>query len=150
MNIATRFQSMSRQVQILIALTAVLAIGGIVTSLSLAADGEAFGYTRIALGILGVVGVALMLIGKDNGKTGLTVILVWAAIQTIFIADAPDGNYTRQLIDGLAGGSSSTTVNGEVTQFSAIGINLVGLGMLLFAYASRAKLPRLQTATTPS
>lgn len=150
MNIATRFQSMSRQVQVLIALTAVLAIGGIVTSLSLAAEGEAFGYTRIALGIIGVAGVVLMLAGRDNDKLGLTVILVWAAIQTVYFAEAPDGNYTRQLIDGLAGGSSSTTINGEVTQFSAIGINLVGLGMLLFAYATRSKLPRLQTATIPS
>lgn len=142
MDINTRFGSMGTKLQVLVALTAILAIGGIVVGFPAAMDGETYGYTRIALGALGVAGAALVLFGKDFGKTGLMVILAWAAIQTVYYANVQDGNYTRQLFDAFVGASSSTTINGEVTEYSAVGINLVGLAMLIFAYVCREQSTR--------
>lgn len=142
MDLGNRMDAMGKQLNALVLLTAVLSIGGIVTSVAPALDGEVYGYTRIALGILGIAAAAVLLFGNDHGKTGLTLVMAWAAIQSIYYASEPDGNLTRQLIDGLMGGSNSTTINGEVTSFSAIGINLVGLGMLIFAYACRSQITR--------
>lgn len=148
MNVAERIDQMGKQLLALVIVTAVLSVGGIVMSLGLAADGEAFGYTRIALGLVGLVGAVLILVGNDYGKMGLTVVLAWAAVQSIFYATVPEGNYTRQLIDALAGASSSTTINGEVTEYSAIGINLVGLVMLGFAYMCRKQTTNWENRAT--
>lgn len=140
MNITERIEQMGKQMLALVIVTAVLSLGAIIASFSLAIDGEPYGYSRIGLGLVGLIGAVLIMIGNDYGKMGLTVVMAWAAVQSLFYANVPDGNYTRQLIDALAGASSSTTVNGEVTQFSAIGFNLVGLVMLGFAYMCRKQV----------
>jgi hypothetical protein len=131
---------MSKPLLMLVVLTAALSLGAIVTSIGPAADGEVYGYTRIALGILGTVGVSLLVFGKDYGKTGLTVVMAWALVQSLFFATEPGGNYTRQVFDAFMGMSSETTVNGEVTDHSAIGLNLVGVFMLGLAYSCRTRL----------
>lgn len=148
MNIGQRIEAMGRQLLALVIITAVLALGGIVTSFSAAADGEAYGYTRIALGLLGLVGAVLIVVGNDFGKMGLTVVIAWAAIQSVFYATVPDGNFTRQLFDGLMGITSQTTINGEVSNYSAIGINMVGAAMLIFAYVSRNQPMRWQNRSS--
>lgn len=140
MNIQERVGSMSRPLQVLVALTAVLSVGAVVTSIGPALDGEAYGFARIALGVIGVIGVGLVLFGSDYGKTGLVVILAWAAIQSVYYATEPDGNITRQVVDGLIGVSSETTINGEVTEYSGTGVNLVGLAMFALAWYCREKV----------
>lgn len=142
MNIASRIDRMGKQLLALAFITAVLSVGGIGGGIGPAGDNETFGYTRIALGIVGLIGAALLAAGRDHGKSGIMVILAWAAIQSLYYADAPDGNYTRQLIDGLIGFSSSTSVNGSVTEYNAVGLNIVGLGMLLLTWASRTHVER--------
>ena len=137
MDFNARMSHMGKQLIALVVITAVLSIGGIVTSLGLLMDGEAYGYSRVALGVLGVAGAVLILVGNDYGKIGLTLVMAWGLIQSVFFATEPDGNFTRQLFDALAGASSSTTINDEVTEFSAIGLNLVGVAMFAFAYACR-------------
>jgi hypothetical protein len=131
---------MSKPLLMLVVLTAALSLGAIVTSIGPAAGGEVYGYTRIALGILGTVGVSLLVFRKDYGRTGLTVVMAWALAQSLFFATEPDGNYTRQVFDAFMGMSSETTVNGEVTDHSAIGLNLVGVFMLGLAYSCRTRL----------
>lgn len=148
MNFGERIDHMGKQLLALVVVTAVLSIGAIATSIGVAADGETFGYTRIALGLVGLVGAVLILVGNDYGKMGLTVVMTWAVVQSIFYATAPDGNFTRQLFDGLLGASSSTTINGEVTEFSAIGLNLVGLVMLGFAYMCRKQVTYWENRAT--
>lgn len=137
MNIRERISHMGNQLVALVMITAVLSIGGIVTSLGLMIDGETYGYSRVALGMLGIAGAALILVGKDYGKLGLNLVMAWGLIQSVFYASEPGGNFTRQLFDALAGASTSTTVNGEVTEFSAVGLNLVGVALFAFAYACR-------------
>lgn len=148
MDIRQRIEAMSKQLLVLAIVTAVLATGGIVTSIQPALDGEAYGYTRLALGIVGLLGAALIAFGSDFGKSGLMVVLAWAAIQSIFYATVPDGNMTRQLIDGLLGSSSQVAINGVITEFSAVGLNLVGLAMLIFAWASRKHVTYWQNRAT--
>lgn len=148
MNISERINHMGRQMLVLVIVTAALSLGAIVTSFGVAADGETFGYTRIALGLVGLVGAVLILVGNDYGKMGLTVVMAWGAVQSIYYATLPDGNFTRQLFDGFVGASSSTTINGEVTQFSAIGLNLVGLVMLGFAYMCRKQVTYWENRAT--
>ncbi len=148
MNIAERIEHMGKQMLALVIITAVLSIGAIVTNIGAAADGETYGYTRIALGLVGLAGAVLIVVGKDYGKMGLTVILAWAAIQSVYLASVPDGNLTRQLVDGLVGASNQTTINGTVTEFSATGLNLVGLVMLGFAYMCRKQVTYWENRAT--
>ena len=140
MNLGERIEHMGKQLLALVTITAVLSLGGIVTSFGAVTEGEVFGYTRIALGLIGLAGAVLILVGNDYGKMGVTVVMAWAAIQSIFYATMPDGNYTKQLLDALAGTYSQTAINGEVTQYDAIGLNLVGVVMLGFAYMCRKQI----------
>lgn len=140
MNLNQRIEQMGKQLVALVVITAVLSLGAIVTSFGTVADGEVFGYTRLALGLFGLAGTVLILVGNDYGKMGLTVVMAWAAIQSIFYATLPDGNYTKQMFDVLAGTFSQTAINGEVTHYEAIGLNLVGVVMLGFAYMCRKQL----------
>lgn len=140
MDMQNRLGAMSKPLLVLVVLTAGLSLGAIVTSISAAADGEVYGYTRIALGVVGAAGAALLVFDKDFGKTGLTVVMAWALAQSLFFAAEPDGNYTRQVFDAFMGMSNETRVNGEVTDHSAIGLNLVGVFMFGLAYSCRSRL----------
>lgn len=140
MNLTTRIEQMGKQLLALVLVTVALSLGDVITSLGDAADGETFGYTRIALGLSGVAGAALVVLGRDYGKPGLMSIMAWAAIQSVFYAKVPDGNYTGQLVDALAGAASQSTVNGTITEYSAIGLNISGLVMLGFAYMGREQI----------
>ena len=150
MDIGVRVEAMGKRLVVVGAVTAILAIGGIIGGIGPAGDDHTYGYSRIALGLFGVVGAAVLFLGKDHGKTGLMIIMAWAAIQSVYIAELPDGNYTRQLFDGLLGFTNETTVNGETTDYSAIGLNFVGLVMLGSAYSSRDQILRWRnrSATT--
>lgn len=148
MDIGERIEQMGKQMVTLVVITSVLSLGGIITSFGVVADGEPFGYTRIALGLLGLAGAVLILVGNDYGKMGLMVVMAWAAIQSIFYATVPDGNFTKQLFDGLAGSYSQIAVGGEVTEYSAIGLNLVGLVMLGFAYMCRKQVINWENRAT--
>lgn len=127
--------------------TATLSIGGNITRIVPAMEGEGYGYTRIGLGLLGAAGAALVVFGRDYSKSGLIAIVAWSVLQNAFYAIAPVGKYTRQLFDGLLGISSHTTVN-RVTETGAIGLNLVGLAMLAFAYCCRSHLAIWQNRAT--
>lgn len=148
MNISERIGHMGKELIALVAVTAVLSLGAIFTSFGTVSDGEAYGYTRMALGLVGLVGAVLIVVGNDYGKMGLYVVLAWAGVQSLYFADVPDGNYTRQLFDMFMGASSSTTINGEITEFSEIGINLVGLVMLIFAYFCRTHITHWKNRAT--
>lgn len=147
MDIQERFGNMGRPLQVLTVLTALLSIGGIVTSITPVIDGEAYANTRLALGLAGATGAALILFGRDYGKSGLMVVMAWAAMQSIYYATVPDGNYSKQLVDVFMGVSSEVSING-VTDYNAIGLNLVGLAMLAFAYSCRSRLADWQNRET--
>lgn len=80
--------------------------------------------TRVALGVFGVVAAAMLV---TRPRMGWLLVLAWAALQVPVIAWNVDGNALRQVLDIPLAMSSETRVNGEVTESSAFGVNLIGI-----------------------
>jgi hypothetical protein len=114
--------------------------GEIVRSASAAVDGETYAIVRIALACVGLAAAALFWIGRNGGRDGMLGIMVWGVLQMPFVANQPDGNFTRQLVDMFAGVSTSMTVNGVITDYSQTGINLVGVAIAIGANVARKRL----------
>ena len=105
-----------------------------------AIEGDGPAIIRVSLGLFGSATGALFWIGRDFGKPGLRAILMWGIVQIPVYAWQPDGNPTKQLFDLVLGASSQTVVNGEVTSYSQVGINLVGVAIVAWASICRARL----------
>lgn len=105
----------------------VAGVASIGMSVGAALDGEVYGYTRIALGIIGTLGAVTVLSGRARYTLGLNILFGWSLLQLPFISSAIDGNLSWQLVDGLLGVSQSQAINGVVTDFSATGLNIVGI-----------------------
>lgn len=130
MDIGKRVNDMGRKAAILGAWTVIASAASIVMNMGDAIDGEGYAITRIVLGLFGLAAAALLWTGRHFGRDGFYAIMAWGALQIPYFAQTADGNYTKQLVDVFLGASSQTTVNGEVTSFSAVGINLVGVIIL--------------------
>lgn len=113
-------------------------------------SGESWAITRIVLGIIGVAGAVLLFSGINSGKTGWQVIVLWAVLQLPYFATMPGHNVTKQLFDGLLGVSNQTTINGEIADFSAIGINVVGIVVLICAMSLRGRLDLWRRRAEPA
>jgi len=105
-----------------------------------AIEGDGPAMIRVVLGLFGLAAGVLFWSGRDFGKPGLQAILMWGIVQIPVYAWQPDGNPTKQLFDLVLGASSQTVVNGEVTNYSQVGINLVGVAIVAWASMSRARL----------
>lgn len=133
----------------LVAAYAVLAgVVSIALSLTAIADGEAYGISRAAIGLVGVAAGLLTFSGRTLGIDGWRALAIWAALQTPIYADEKGGNYFRQLFDVPAAATSSTTINGVVTEYSQIGINLVGVALLIVVFRLRERWNISQRART--
>jgi hypothetical protein len=75
--------------------------------------------------------------------------MVWGALQIPYFATEPDGNFTRQNFDAFIGASSQTAFNGVITDYSRIGINLVGVAIVIWAYSCRDRLDLWRRRNTP-
>jgi hypothetical protein len=115
--------------------------GEIVRSVSAAMDGEEFAIVRFALAVLGLAAAGLFWSGRKGARDGMLGILAWGVLQIPFVANQPDGNFTRQLVDMFAGVSSSLTVNGVITDYSQTGVNLMGVAIAIGANVARKRLP---------
>jgi len=115
-------------------LGAISAVGSAANALS--GDGVAIGQ-----GILGIVGVAAAILLMVRPRQGWLLAMVWALIQVPFFAWTPAGSPTTQILSLPVTMSQSSTVNGVMTAYSAIGINVVGL---IFAAWLRAWRGRFQ------
>jgi hypothetical protein len=73
-------------------------------------------------------------------------IIAWGILQIPYYASEPDGNWTRQLVDLFLGASSETRVNGEITEYSQVGLN--AMGIIVAALAARS-LTRLDLWRAP-
>ena len=80
--------------------------------------------TRVALGVFGVVAAAMLV---TRPRIGWLLVLAWAVLQIPVIAWNLDGNAFVQLIDFPIAMSSERSVNGEVVESSAFGVNLIGI-----------------------
>lgn len=106
-------------------------------SLNAAIDGEIHGYTRIALGVIGAVAAGAMLSGRARYAAGINLLLAWSLLQLPFVSSQVDGNLTKQVVDGLLGASYNMTVNGVITEYSAVGLNMVGILAVIVSVVAR-------------
>ncbi len=143
----SRVETLGRGLSLVAGYALVAGFLSIVLSISAMADGEAYGFTRAAIGIVGIAAGLLVLSGKDLGIDGWQALVLWAALQTPVYADEKGGNYFRQVFDVPAAASSSTTINGVMTEYSQIGINLVGVALLIIVFRLRERWNRSQRAT---
>src|SRR5215211_4823280 len=122
----------------------------IVLSISAMADGEAYGFTRAAIGLVGIAAGLLVLSGREIGIDGWQALVLWSALQVPVYSDTEGGNLFRQLFDLPAAFTSSTTINGVVTEYSQLGFNLVGVAFLIVVFRLRDRWDIIQRARTKS
>ena len=84
---------------------------------------------RVALGVFGVAAAA-MLVARP--RIGWLLVLAWAVLQIPVIAWNIDGNAFEQVLTFPLAMSSSTTVNGDVTESSQFGVNVIGIVLAIF------------------
>jgi hypothetical protein len=140
MDIGKRIDDMGRSASLLGAWAVMASALSIVLNAGDAVDGEGAAISRVVLGLIGLAAAALFWSGRNYGQDGLYGILAWGALQIPYYASAPDGNITKQLFDAFLGATSQTTVNGEITSYSQVGINLVGIGVAIWASTCRGRL----------
>lgn len=150
MNIAQRIYDMGRSASVLGVWVLIASVGAIVTNATDAFDGEPYAFTRIVIGILGLAAASVLWSGRNYGKDGLRLIMLWAALQIPAFAQIPDGNFFKQFIDFPLGMESSTTINGVVTDYSQIGVNLIGIALLIWARSCQERLDLWRRRSQPS
>lgn len=140
MDTVQRFGPAGRLPKVLGVWVVIATLGEMYRSSEMVFDGNGPAIVRMIVAIGGLAAAALFWGRSDGGRLGVLGILTWGLVQVPFYAAEPGGNYTRQFIDVLAGVSSSTTVNGEYTEFSQVGFNLVGVVITLAAYRVSRRL----------
>jgi hypothetical protein len=135
----SRVETLRRGLALVSGYAVVAGVLSIVLSISAMADGEAYGFTRAAIGLVGIAAGLLVLSGRDLGIDGWQALVLWAALQVPVYADTEGGNLFRQLFDLPAAFSTKTTVNGVVTEYSQIGFNLVGVALLIVVFRLRER-----------
>jgi hypothetical protein len=139
-NIVERINNMGYSATILGAWTLIASLATIIMNAGAPFDGDTYAICRVVIAVVGLAATALFWSGRNYGQDGMTAILVWGVLQIPFYATADGQNYTTQLADFFAGASSSTAVNGEVTEFSQVGLNLVGIAIAVWAGSARKRL----------
>ncbi len=120
---------------ILSGLTAVIGTVSVATNLSGALDGGVPSACRAALGAVGVLAGVLLWLRPDLGwRLGW----LWALVQIPIYAWSPDGSPTAQALSIPLSFTSKATMNGVITSYSALGINLVGI--ILFVVFQRLRI----------
>ncbi len=147
--IGERIEDMGKSAVLLGGWVVIASASSIALNLGNAIDGEGPALVRVLLGLFGLGAGALFWSGRNFGKDGLYAIIAWGALQIPYIATEPDGNFTKQNIDVFVGASSQTSFNGEITDFSRIGINLVGVAIVIWAVSCRGRLDLWRRRSSP-
>ena len=78
---------------------------------------------RVLVGALGLTAAVLMRLQPSNGWL---LAMAWALVQIPFYAWSPEGSATSQALQLPLTVTSSSSVNGQLTAYSSIGVNLAG------------------------
>jgi hypothetical protein len=140
MNIGERMGQVGKLAAVVGAWAVIASAGEIVLSAGDAIDGEGHAITRVILGIIGLAAAGLFWSGRNYGQDGMRAIMAWGVLQIPYYASELDGNWTRQLVDLFLGATSETRVNGEITDYSQVGINAMGIIIAALAAKSLASL----------
>lgn len=125
-----------RRARLLVPLVvAALVAAGLAVSVGPALGGETAALGRLALGTLGLAAAALL---RARPALGYRLALAWAALQVPFVAWTPEGGSpTTQLLAVPLSFTSATTVNGATTSYLAVGVNLVGVALVILLRQQR-------------
>ena len=140
MNISERIGQVGKLAAVVGAWAIIASVGEFVRSAGDAIDGEGYAIVRIILSIIGLAAAGLFWSGRNYGQDGMRAIMAWGILQIPYYASEPDGNWTRQLVDLFLGASSETQVNGEITDYRQVGINVMGIIVVALATRSLASL----------
>lgn len=124
---------------ILAALTGAIAAASVAVNLGPALGGVTPALGRAALGALGLLAALAMWL---RPRQGWLLGLLWAAIQIPFYAWTPDGSPTAQVLNIPLTLTESATVNGQVTSYSSVGMNLIGVIYTIWLAKQRALFTR--------
>ena len=95
---------------------------------------------RAAVSFLGVVaGVALLAGPGMAGSVGWGLALLWAIVQIPIYIQSVEGAPNLTAANFPAALTRSSTVNGQVTQYGSVGINLLALGLAIWLSRRRAQ-----------
>ena len=119
-----------RELNWVVAYAVVIGLLSILVDLGPLVDGELVAYSRAVVALVGMSGAAIVW-RTPGGQIGWLALLVWAAVQIPMYAWDPIGTPTEQFFAYPLGYTESTTVNGIVTDFTQIAVNIVGV--ILFA-----------------
>jgi hypothetical protein len=140
MNVGERIGQVGKLAAVVGAWAVIASVSEIVLSAGDAIDGEGYAIARGIIGIIGLAAAALFWSGRNYGQDGMRAIMAWGLLQIPYYASEPDGNWTRQLFDFFLGATSETRVNGEITDYSQVGINVMGILVAALAAKSLASL----------
>jgi hypothetical protein len=118
-----------REYVVYAAVMVAIAALSIVANLSAAIGGSVPAAGRVALGLLGLAAGASL---WTKPRVGWMLSLAWALIQIPIYAWTPDGSPTAQFINLPLAFTSSVEINGVVTAYSSIGVNLVGVALAIY------------------
>ena len=150
MGISERINAMGTSAALLGAWTLIASVGAIVLNASDLLDGEGYAIIRVFIGLLGLAAAFIFWSGRNFGMDGLLAIIIWGIIQIPAFAQIPDGNVTKQLMDFPLGMESSSTVNGVITQYSQIGLNLVGIAIVIWGRSCQSRLDLWRRRAQPA
>jgi hypothetical protein len=134
-----RMEILGRSLTLLAAYAVVIGAISVALNAGDAIDGEVPALVRLALGVWGVGAGWLLWSGQRLGIDGWRAVMIWSVIQIPLYAWNTDGSPFVQVLEFPAAFTSETTVNGEVTDYSKIGINLVGVALVAWTSSTRER-----------
>jgi hypothetical protein len=137
----TQTDRLGRTGALLAAYCAIVGVVSAVVYIGPAIDGEVPAMARVLIGLLGLAG-GILLWTRQPAGLGWILSMAWAVIQIPFYAWNTEGSPTEQIIALPLSLTSKTTVNGEVTSFSEIGINVVGIVLAVLLSRNKEVLTR--------
>jgi hypothetical protein len=126
-----------------------LIVGALSFALNAAAavDGEGPAAGQALVGLLGVTAAVLAwLRWSAGGLTGWHLMAAWVLVQIPVFAWTTDGSLTEQVIRFPLVATSRTEVNGELTSYSEIGLNLVAIVLAIVVFKWRKDFVRPRIA----
>lgn len=134
-----RMEKLGRSLTLLAAYAVVIGALSVATNGGDAANGEVPALVRAALGVWGIGAGWLLWSGQRLGIDGWRAVMIWAVIQIPLYAWNTEGSPFVQVLEFPAAYTSQTTVNGDVTDSSKIGINLVGIALVAWTSSTRER-----------
>jgi len=138
---------LGRGLALLAAYAVIIGALSVVINAGPALDGEVPAIIRVLLGLGGMVAGGMLWTGYWAGIDGWMAVMAWSLLQIPVYAWNIDGSPFVQTLEFPISSESTTTVNGEVTSLSEVGINLVGVFLTIWVVRLRERWARVGVTT---